>query len=102
MVAFSVAIMRWTSIAQRTASTALTNSTKAPSPVFFTMRPRCSAILGIDEFASILLECRESAFLVSPHQAAEGHNVCPEDRRKFSFNPRVRHNSGPPNPLDYL
>src|ERR1019366_85612 len=40
------AIARWISMAQRTASTALANSTSAPSPVVLTIRPRCSAILG--------------------------------------------------------
>jgi hypothetical protein len=35
-----------TSTAQRTASTALANSAKNPSPVVFTMRPRCEAIEG--------------------------------------------------------
>src|SRR5882672_7808442 len=37
---------RWISTAHRAASTALANSTNAPSPVFLTMRPRYSAILG--------------------------------------------------------
>ena len=36
----------WISTAQRTASTALANSTRKPSPICLTMRPRCSAILG--------------------------------------------------------
>ena len=31
---------------QRTASTTLANSTRRPSPVILTMRPRCSTILG--------------------------------------------------------
>jgi hypothetical protein len=39
-------ISRCTSTAQRTASTTLANSTRRPSPVVLTMRPRCSAILG--------------------------------------------------------
>jgi transposase-like protein len=34
------------STAQRTASTTLANSTRRPSPVVLTMRPRCSLILG--------------------------------------------------------
>jgi hypothetical protein len=41
------AIPRWISAAQRTASTTLANSAKKPSPVFFTIRPRCSAIFGL-------------------------------------------------------
>ena len=40
------AMPRWTSIAQRTASTALANSTSMPSPVVLTMRPRCAAMVG--------------------------------------------------------
>lgn len=38
--AFCAVIPRWTWIAQRTASTALANSTSRPSPVVLTMRPR--------------------------------------------------------------
>ena len=37
--AFCAAMPRWTSTAQRTASTALANSTSMPSPVVLTMRP---------------------------------------------------------------
>src|SRR5207253_4711657 len=44
--AFCAAILRWTSTAQRAASTALANSTSIPSPVVLTMRPRCLAIVG--------------------------------------------------------
>src|ERR1700730_19369122 len=40
------AIPRWTSAAHRTASTTLENSASIPSPVFFTIRPRCSLIFG--------------------------------------------------------
>jgi hypothetical protein len=40
------AIPRWISTAQRTASTTLGNSASKPSPVFFTVWPRCSLILG--------------------------------------------------------
>ena len=40
------ALSRWISAAQRTASTTLGNSTRIPSPVFLTMRPRCSSIFG--------------------------------------------------------
>jgi hypothetical protein len=37
----------WNCTAARTASTALGNSPKNPSPVFFTMRPPCSEIAGV-------------------------------------------------------
>ena len=40
------AIPRCTSTAHRTASTTLLNSASSPSPVFLTIRPRYSAILG--------------------------------------------------------
>jgi hypothetical protein len=46
VAALRVIISRCTSTAQRTASTTLANSTRRPSPVVLTMRPRCSAILG--------------------------------------------------------
>jgi hypothetical protein len=39
------AMPRWTSTAQRKASTTLANSARSPSPVIFTIRPRCSSIL---------------------------------------------------------
>ena len=41
------AIPRCTSTTHRTASTTLENSARKPSPVFFTIRPRCSSILGL-------------------------------------------------------
>jgi hypothetical protein len=44
--ALRVAIARWIATAQATASTTLANSTSAPSPVVFTIRPRCAAICG--------------------------------------------------------
>ena len=44
--AFCAAMPRWTSTAQRAASTALANSTSMPSPVVLTMRPRCAAMVG--------------------------------------------------------
>ncbi len=45
-VALRSAIARCTSAAHRTASTTLANSASIPSPVFFTIRPRCSSIFG--------------------------------------------------------
>ena len=39
-------VSRCTSKAQRTASTTLPKSTRAPSPVCLTMRPRCSRTFG--------------------------------------------------------
>src|SRR5215472_3574707 len=46
IAALRSAIPCCTSTPQRTASTTLGNSASIPSPVFFTMRPRCSLILG--------------------------------------------------------
>jgi hypothetical protein len=46
MSALRSAIARCTSTAQRTASTTLANSTKAPSPVVLTRRPQCSLTFG--------------------------------------------------------
>src|SRR5215469_13490126 len=46
IAALRPAIPCCTSTPQRTASTTLGNSASIPSPVFFTMRPRCSLILG--------------------------------------------------------
>jgi hypothetical protein len=40
------AMPAWIATAHSTASTALPNSTRAPSPVSLTSRPRCSAIRG--------------------------------------------------------
>src|SRR5580704_1091212 len=44
--AFRSLISRCHSVAQRNASTTLENSTRKPSPVVLTMRPRCSVIFG--------------------------------------------------------
>ena len=49
----------------RTASTALGNSAKNPSPVFFTMRPSCSGIAGATAFVRsvVSLACVASSSL---------------------------------------
>ena len=67
---FCPAMPRWISIAQRAASTALANSTSMPSPVVFTMRPRCAAIAGSTSVFRSLLRLGQRAFFVDPHQAA--------------------------------
>jgi hypothetical protein len=54
------------STAQRTASTTLANSTRAPSPMSLTMRPWCSAILG----SMNSLRCALSAASVPAWSAA--------------------------------
>ena len=55
----------WNCTAARTASTALGNSAKNPSPVFFTMRPPCSAIAGSTASArsAVSLACVASSSL---------------------------------------
>jgi hypothetical protein len=45
-VAFRSAIPRWISTAQRTAPRTLSKVARKPSPVVFTIRPRCSRIFG--------------------------------------------------------
>ena len=71
------AMICWISTAQRTASTALANSTSAPSPVRLTTRPRCSAILGS-------IRSRRTG-LVSAHQARVAHHVRRQDRGQAAF-----------------
>ena len=87
---------RWMSMAQRTASTALANSTRAPSPVVLTMRPRFSATLGSMKFASMCLKRREGTFLVDAHQSAVSGNVSREDGGQPPFDTRFDHKCGPP------
>ena len=82
-------------MAQRTASTALANSTSAPSPVVLTMRPRCSAILGSIEFAAARFERCESAFLVNAHQAAVAGDIGRENGGQPPFYPRLGHSDRP-------
>jgi hypothetical protein len=58
-----LSIPRCTSTAHRTAPTTLENSAKKPSPVFFTIRPRCSAIFGLTSSA----RCAFSRSSSPPH-----------------------------------
>jgi hypothetical protein len=67
--------------AQRTASTMLANSTKSPSPVVLTMRPRYSAIFGSDTW-------RRSAVTAPrvpsspPRSAANSRDIGRQDRHQ--------------------
>ena len=61
-------IPRCTSTALRTASTTLANSAKKPSPVFFTIRPRYSAIFGLTSSRKWPLEPLVRPLLVRAHQ----------------------------------
>jgi hypothetical protein len=64
----------WISVAQRTASTTLRNSTIAPSPVRLTTRPRCTATVGsIRSLRSALRRAR----------IAQGY--CPRQRRQGGY-----------------
>ena len=82
-------------MAQRTASTALANSTSAPSPVVLTMRPLMFGDLGIDEFASARLERCESAFLVNAHQPAVAGDIGREDGSQPPFDALLGHRDHP-------
>src|SRR5215469_10612581 len=55
--AFRSAISRCTSTAHLTASTTLGNSPSIPSPVFLTLRPRCSLIFGSTSSRKCALSC---------------------------------------------
>ena len=85
------AIARCTSTAQRTASTTLANSTSTPSPVVLTMRPRCSAILRIDQLARQAFSARERAVLVGAHQPAVADDIGGQDRREPPLDPLLGH-----------
>jgi hypothetical protein len=61
-------MLRCNATAQETASINLGNSIRMPSPVVLTMRPRCSLILGVDQFAPMRLDLRKGAFLVGAHK----------------------------------
>ena len=73
-------IPRCTSTAQRTASTTLANSAKKPSPVFFTIRPRCSVIFGSTSSREMRLEPFVRPLLIRAHQARIARHVGGEDR----------------------
>ena len=91
------AIAFWTAIAHCTASTALANSTSAPSPIIFTMRPRCAGDRRVEELAPDLSERRERADLVLAHHAAVADHVGGKDRRKTPRD-RVLRSSALPRP----
>src|SRR5262249_29841954 len=76
------AIPRWTSAAHRTASTTLGNSARKPSPVFFTIRPRCSAILGLTSSWRCAFSARQAKKLhrlIHMAQKEMAHTQCPID-----------------------
>jgi hypothetical protein len=70
---------RWISIAQRTASTALANSTRATVARGFDDAAAVFGDLRIDNFGSFLFKRRECTFLVNAHQATVASHVGCED-----------------------
>ena len=72
-----------TSMAQRTASTTLRNSTSAPSPVRLTTRPVMHGDGRVDEVAAQRPEPRERALLVRAGEPAVADHVGGEDRGKL-------------------
>ena len=85
------AMPRCISTAQRTASTTLANSTRMPSPVVLTMRPRCSAIFGSTSSRRRAFKRSERAFLVGAHQTAVASDISREDGRQPPFHALVGH-----------
>ena len=81
------------SIAQRTASTTLRNSTMAPSPVLLTTRPLWTAIVG--SMSSLRNARRRPSvpILVHARQPAEADDVSGEDCRDL---PTLRQGAGAP------
>src|SRR6185503_19631825 len=68
----------WKCTAARTASTALGNSARNPSPVFFTMRPPCSAI-------AVTLSARSLFMIV--HEPRIASDVGNQYRRQSALDP---------------
>ena len=74
----------WNSMAAPSASTALANSTNAPSPVSLTRRPPWRASVGSKRSVTMALEPGERAALVTAHQARIANDICSKDRRQTS------------------
>src|SRR6266536_17162 len=72
---FCSATPRWISSAHRTASTTLANSARAPSPVFLTMRPRWSVILGSKSFFLRAFSCASVPSSSIPIKRQEAHDI---------------------------
>ena len=79
-------MLRWTSTALRTASTALANSTSIPSPVVLTMRPRWEAMVGSTR-VFLRAFSRASVPSSSPHQTAIPGNIRRQHCRQSPFRP---------------
>jgi hypothetical protein len=53
--------------------------------VVLTMRPRCWAMLGVDQVSPARLELSERSLLVRPHQARIASNIGGNDRGELEF-----------------
>ena len=73
-----------TSIAQRTASTTLRNSMRAPSPVRLTTRPMMHGDGRIDQIAAQRPQPRQRAILVRAGEPAVADHIGGQYRREFS------------------
>ena len=79
------AMPRWIAAEQATALTTLGNSTSMPSPISLTIRPRCSAMLVVDEFLAMGVQSRQGAGLVEAHQPGIADHVGSKDRGKAAL-----------------
>jgi hypothetical protein len=87
-------MLRWTSTAHRAASTALANSTSAPSPVV----DHPSAMhrdYGVKNRLPSGLQLSQDAFFVHAHQAAVSGNIRRQNCRKPPFH-AIFHQERPP------
>jgi hypothetical protein len=73
-----------TSMAQRTASTTLRNSTRAPSPVRFMTRPLCTEIVGSMRSLRSARRRARVQILVRAGEPGESDNVSGQDRGEFA------------------
>ncbi len=76
-------------VAARTASTALGNSARKPSPVLLTIRPPWAAIAGTTASARELHEPRMRRLFVMVHQPRVPHDICNHYRREPPFQSRI-------------
>ena len=79
------------SMAQRTASTVLANSTRTPSPRSLDDAAAVLGDLWIDEGFAQGFECREGALFIATHQTTVAYDVGREDCGKPSFGTRFSH-----------
>ena len=83
----------WTSMAQRTASTTLRNSTMLPSPGALDDAPMVDRDGRIDQIAAQRPQSRQDAILVRAGEPAVADHIRAKDRRQFSG---LAHRARPP------